>query len=134
MGEFEGSGASHLYLLRYEWDPCGTMGLKIGRSSNVSMRKAQLEEGHCFHMKLLRVYTGCGHLERTVHKLLASKRVTTGPSQEWFDVSFDTAMLAVRLAKDLYESDKDSSFNSAESSSDQEGNPHSCIQSTATNL
>jgi hypothetical protein len=34
-----------------------------------------------------------------VHKLLASKRLTEGSSSiEWFDVSFDAAMLAVRLA------------------------------------
>ena len=127
MGEFEGNGASDLYLLRYMFDPCGSMGLKIGRSSNVSMRKAQLEEGHCFEIKILRVYSGCGHLENLVHKLLAAKRVTGVPSREWFNVTFDTAMLAVRLARQLHE---DCSFNCSESSSDHEGNLATCRERT----
>ena len=101
------------------------MGLKIGRSSNVSMRKAQLEEGHCFQMKLLRVYSGCGHLESTAHRLLAAKRVTGGPSREWFNVTFDTAMLAVRLARQLHD---DCAFNSSESSSEHEENLPTCEQ------
>jgi hypothetical protein len=104
MGEFEGSNYAHLYLMRYEFDPCQTLGIKVGRSENVSNRKLQLEEGHSFQMKILRVYPGCGSLEGLVHKLLATKRLTGGSSREWFDVSFDTAMLAVSLAKDLYDS------------------------------
>jgi hypothetical protein len=47
------------------------------------------------------VYPGCGSLEGLVHKLLATRRLTGGSSREWFDVSFDTAMLAVGLAKEL---------------------------------
>jgi hypothetical protein len=104
MGEFEGLNTSHLYLMRYEFDPRQTLGIKVGRSENVSNRKLQLEEGHSFQMKILRVYPGCGSLEGLVHKLLATKRLTGGSSREWFDVSFDTAMLAVSLAKDLYDS------------------------------
>ena len=125
MGDFSGNAASHLYIFRYEFDPCGTMGLKIGRSENVSMQKAQMEQDHNFEMKVLRVYTGCGHLETIVHKLLSTKRSTTGSSREWFDCQFDTAMLAVRLAKDLYESDN-CAFSYSESSSEQEGNQSPC--------
>ena len=125
MGDFSGNSVSHLYLFRYDFDPCGTMGIKIGRSENVSIRKAQLEEGHAFQMKVLRVYTGCGHLEASVHRLLGSKRLTNTSSREWFDVSFDTAMLAVRLAKELYESERPS-FNPSESSSEHEGNEVPC--------
>ena len=124
MGEFSGNAVSHLYIFRYEFGPCGSMGLKIGRSENVSMRKKQLEQDHNFEMKVLRVYTGCGHLETTVHRLLSTKRLTTGSSREWFDVSFDTAMLAVRLAKDLYESEN-CAFSFSESSSEQEENQSS---------
>ena len=125
MGEFQGNSASHLYMMRYEFDPCQTLGLKIGRSENVSMRKAQLEEGHAFEMKVLRVYSGCGHLEAMVHKLLGSKRLTGTSAREWFDVSFDTAMIAVRLAKDLYESEEPS-FTCSESSSEREENQPPC--------
>jgi hypothetical protein len=103
MGEFACHDSFDLYILRYDFDPCHTMGCKIGRSQNVLIRARQLAEGHCFELKILRVYTGCGHLEPLVHKLLAGKRCTGGFSREWFDVSFDTAMLAIRLAKELYD-------------------------------
>ena len=78
------------------------MGCKIGRSQNVWLRARQLSEGHCFEMKILRVYKGCGHLEPLIHKLLSSKRAEGGVCREWFAVNFDTAMLAVRLAKELH--------------------------------
>jgi hypothetical protein len=56
MGEFEDSNLSHLYFMRYEFDPCQTLGMKIGRSQNVSLRKAQQEAGHAFRMKVLCAY------------------------------------------------------------------------------
>ena len=102
MGEFAGDGPCDLYIMRYEFDPCHTMGCKIGRSQNVWLRARQLSEGHCFEMKILRVYKGCGHLEPLIHKLLSSKRAEGGVCREWFAVNFDTAMLAVRLAKELH--------------------------------
>ena len=117
MGEFEGLNTSHLYLMRYDFDHCQTLGLKVGRSENVSTRKIQLEEGHSFQMKILRVYPGCGHLEGQVHRLLATKRLTGGSAREWFDVSFDTAMLAVRMARDLCDSP---SFSESETASSHE--------------
>jgi hypothetical protein len=102
MDEFVvGEGPWDLYIMRYEFDPCHTMGCKIGRSQNVFLRARQLSEGHCFEMKILRVYKGCGHLEPLIHKLLSSKRAE-GACREWFNVSFDAAMLAVRLAKELH--------------------------------
>ena len=128
MGEFEGPDRTNLYLLRYDFDPCQTMGIKVGRSENVSMRKAQLEEGHAFQCKILRVYPGCGHLEYMVHKLLACKRITGGSSREWFDVSFDTAMLAVRLARALYS--EPGAFSQSESSSDYDSNQPTCTTSS----
>jgi hypothetical protein len=102
MGDFAGAGSNDLYIMRYDFDPCQTMGCKIGRSQSVALRARQLAEGHCFEMKVLRVYTGCGHLEPVVHQLLSTKRTGSGLSREWFDVSFDTAMLAIRLAKELH--------------------------------
>jgi len=119
MGEFAGDGSNDLYIMRYDFDPCQTMGCKIGRSQSVSLRARQLAVGHCFEMKVLRVYRGCGHLEPVVHQLLSRKRTGSGLSREWFDVSFDTAMLAIRLAKELY---SPSALSEGESCSTQEEN------------
>jgi hypothetical protein len=52
-----------------------------------------------------------------VHRLLATKRLTGGSAREWFDVSFDTAMLAVRMARDLCDSP---SFSESETMSSHE--------------
>ena len=101
MSEHEGEAMSLLYLMRYEFDPCGTMGVKIGRTKNLAARVAELERAHNFRMKVLRVYKGLGNLEPLVHRLLAGRRASGGPSKEWFDVSFATAMKAVALARAL---------------------------------
>ena len=101
MSEHEGEGAYLLYLMRYEFDPCGTMGVKIGRTKNLAARVEQIESGQNFRMKVLRVYRGSGNLEPLVHTLLASRRASGGPGKEWFDVSFSTAMKAVALARAL---------------------------------
>ena len=99
MSEHEGEATSLLYLMGYEFDPCRTFGIKIGRTKNLANRVAELEQCHNFRMKVLRVYRGLGNLEPLVHELLASKRMTQGASREWFDVSFATAMKAVALAR-----------------------------------
>ena len=101
MSEHEGEDASLLYLMRYEFDPCGTLGVKIGRTKNLAARVAQIEDGHNFRMKVLRTYRGLGSLEPLVHTLLASRRASGGPGKEWFDVSFSAAMKAVALARAL---------------------------------
>ena len=101
MSEHEGESAYLLYLMRYQFDPCGTMGVKIGRTKNLAARVAELEKAHNFRMKVLRVYRGLGNLEPMIHRLLASRRASGGPSKEWFDVSFATAMKAVALARAL---------------------------------
>ena len=92
---------SLLYLMRYEFDPCGTMGIKIGRTKNLAARVADIEDGHNFRMKVLRVYRGLGDLEPLVKQLLASRRASGGPGTEWFNVSFAAAMKAVALARAL---------------------------------
>ena len=99
MSEHEGEATSLLYLMGYEFDPCRTFGIKIGRTDNVAARVKDIEKGHNFRMKVLRVYRGLGNLEPLVHELLASKRMTQGAGTEWFDVSFATAMKAVSLAR-----------------------------------
>ena len=119
MGDFAGADPTDLYIMRYDFDPCQTLGCKIGRSRSVPLRARQLGEGHCFEMKVLRVYRGCGHLEGVVHQLLSTKRRGGGLSREWFDVSFETAMLAIRLARELY---SPSAFSDCESCATQEEN------------
>ena len=105
MSEHEGESETVLYIMRYEFDPCNTMGVKIGRTKNLAVRVAQFEEGHNFRMKVLRVYRGLGNLENLVHTLLASRRASGGAGTEWFDVSFSAAMKAVALARALGPSD-----------------------------
>ena len=101
MAEHEGKDEYLLYLMRYEFDPCGTMGVKIGRTKNLAARVADIEDGHNFRMKVLRVYRGLGDLEPLVKQLLASRRASGGPGTEWFNVSFAAAMKAVALARAL---------------------------------
>ena len=101
MSEHEGESESILYIMRYGFDPCNTMGVKIGRTKNLAVRVADIEHGHNFRMKVLRVYRGMGHLEPLVHTLLSSRRASGGPGKEWFDVTFSAAMKAVALARAL---------------------------------
>ena len=101
MSEHEGDATTLMYLMRYEFDPCGTMGVKIGRTKNLAVRVQQLEKSHNFRMKVLRVYNGMGNLEPIVKDLLKSRRANQGAGTEWYDVSFATAMRAVALARSL---------------------------------
>ena len=101
MSSSEGDDPSTLYIMRYDFDPCGTMGVKIGRTKNLSARVEQMERAHNFRMKVLRFYNGMGNLEPIVKRLLASRRSTAGAGTEWYDVSFATAMKAVALARAL---------------------------------
>ena len=99
MSSSEGEDSNLLYIMRYEFDPCGTMGIKVGKTKNLAARVAEMEKAHNFRMKVLRVYRGLGNLEVIVHRLLASKRASGGSGTEWYDVSFATAMKAVALAR-----------------------------------
>ena len=117
MSEHEGEATSLLYLMRYEFDPCGTMGVKIGRTKNLASRVEQMERCHNFRMKVLRVYNGMGNLEPIVQRLLASRQATAGAGTEWYDVSFATAMKAVALARALGPEDDINEASSAFSES-----------------
>ena len=99
MSEHEGEDEYILYIMRYEFDPCGTMGVKVGRTKNLAARVAEIERVHNFRMKVLRVYKGLGNLEPLVHELLASRRASGGPGTEWFNVSISAAMKAAALAR-----------------------------------
>ena len=117
MSSSEGEDSSLLYLMRYDFDPCGCMGIKVGKTKNLTLRVEQMEAAHNFRMKVLRVYRGLGNLEPIVLKLLASKRMTSGVGTEWFDVSFATAMKAVALARALGPEDDINEASSAFSES-----------------
>ena len=126
MSSSEGEDSNLLYIMRYEFDPCGTMGIKVGKTKNLAARVAQIEKGHNFRMKVLRVYRGLGNLEVIVHRLLANKRASGGIGAEWFDVSFATAMKAVALARALGPDDDLHKAASALSESlEDEDEPHS---------
>ena len=124
MSEHEGEDASLLYLMRYDFDPCGTMGVKIGRTKNLAARVEQMERAHNFRMKVLRVYKGLGNLEPLVHRLLASKRAN-GPGTEWFDISFAAGMKAVALARALGPRDdlQEAASSLSESLDDEDSSP-----------
>ena len=87
-----------LYVMRYDFDPCGTMGLKIGRATDVQVRARQLATSHNFRMHVLATFTGWGFLESRVHAMLAASRATGGSGREWFDVSLDNACSVIAAA------------------------------------
>ena len=86
-----------LYVMCYDFDPCHTMGLKIGRTCNVDARALELAKGHAFRMHILATFPGLGHLERRVHAILAANRVTTGRGIEWFCTPLDTVLHAIAV-------------------------------------
>ena len=105
MSEHEGEDERLLYIMRYEFDPCGMLGHKIGRTTNIAARVQQLERSHAFRVKVLRVYKGLGHLEPLIKDLLATRRLRTGAGTEWYDVTFAAAMKVVALARSLNPTD-----------------------------
>ena len=96
-----GEAHDHLYIMRYQFDHCGVLGVNIGRTTNVVERVYQKELSHNFRMQVLRVYKQQGDLEKSVHRLLAPRQMHEGAGTEWFDVGFATAMKAVALARSL---------------------------------
>ena len=87
-----------LYVLRYDFDPCGTMGLKIGRAACVEARVRQLEASHNFRLVILATFPGLGYSEQRVHAMLAESRAREGRGREWFNVPLGTALHAIGMA------------------------------------
>ena len=96
-----GDAPDDLYIMRYQFDHCGIMGVNVGRTANIAERVLQKENGHNFRMQVLRVYKQQGNLEKCVHRLLAPRQMHEGAGTEWFDVGFATAMKAISLARSL---------------------------------
>ena len=63
---------------------------KVGRSQDVSIRAKQLGQSQNFRMQILKVYSGQGYLESTIHTRLKARKVTEGDGQEWFQVDLQT--------------------------------------------
>ena len=87
-----------LYVLRYDFDPCGTMGLKIGRAACVETRVRQLEASHNFRLVVLATFPGLGCLESRIHSLLSESRAREGRGREWFCAPLDNVLHTIALA------------------------------------
>ena len=87
-----------LYVMCYDFDPCHTMGLKVGRASNVDARALQLGKGHAFRMHVLATFPGLGRIEHHVHSLLSSSRATTGRGIEWFHSPLSSVLHAIAVS------------------------------------
>ena len=87
-----------LYVIKYDFDPCGTMGLKIGRAACVETRVRQLEASHNFRLIVLATFPGLGHLEARVHAMLSESRAREGRGREWFCAPLDTVLHTIALA------------------------------------
>jgi hypothetical protein len=73
--------------------------LKIGRSSNVELRRRSLQSSQNFTIDVLAIFPGAGYLEPLAHKILSNCRVTTGVAgREWFRCGTETALGAISLA------------------------------------
>ena len=84
-----------LYVMRYSHD---SKFVKIGRSRNVEGCRAALEAGQNFHVEVLVVFPGKGHLESRVHAHLDGCRSTQGAGREWFSIPVDEAAGVVAKA------------------------------------
>lgn len=72
-------GGADLYIIQ----TARTGDFKVGRSSNVAQRLAQLQTSCPYKLRILLEAPGLGHLERSVHRSLQSHRCRHGKG-EWF--------------------------------------------------
>ena len=81
-----------LYVMQYSCAPA----IKIGRSRNVEQRRRNLEQSHNFFVTLVACFAGQGHVEPIVHKRLEMFRSTAGAGKEWYNITADQAVTAIR--------------------------------------
>ena len=64
---------------------------KVGRTSNLSKRRDQLNAGHCFDLRVVSEYPDCGEFEKAIHNRLSPYRVKSqrGKSVEWFKTTIE---------------------------------------------
>jgi hypothetical protein len=88
-----------LYVMAISTDPEGTThGLKVGCSSNIPQRAANLSESLPFNILVLATFPGAGHLEKGIHSQLETTRNTTGRGREWFHATLPNITHAVACA------------------------------------
>ncbi len=73
------NGGRHLYVLQM----AVTGAIKVGRSSDVERRRAEIQTGCPYQVKTLLILEDQGHRERQIHKLLHLHR-TRRYAGEWF--------------------------------------------------
>ena len=71
---------------------------KVGRSHDVSQRAKQLGKCQNFQMQVLKVYSGQGYLESTIHQRIKARKVTEGDGVEWFQIDLQTLDMIVQGA------------------------------------
>ena len=92
----------HLYLAH---NPRIPGEVKVGRAHNVEARMKALSMSQNFALRVLRVWPGCGPLEREVHEQLAKHRLQGCPGREWFALgasasdSVDEVVLCLQLLR-----------------------------------
>ena len=86
-------GPDDLYVMQYS-DSFDVV--KIGRSRDVEKRRRDLESGHNFHVTISAVFPGSGCMEATVHKKLQMFRSSAGAGKEWFNISVEQAIVAIK--------------------------------------
>ena len=100
--KMDGGKADCLYVLAYEWS--GASGpYKVGHTSNLEQRVAQLEASHAFRIIVVAAFEGRGHLEKAVHDRLAHHRSTSGRGREWFNA---TVPAILRVVSDVIEAEE----------------------------
>ena len=85
----EQAKGQHLYIMGVSTDPDI---LKIGRSGDPHRRAMDLQGGMWFKVKVMAVFTDAGDQEKSVHAVLADRRVG---NTEWFRASFADAVGAI---------------------------------------
>ena len=76
--------------------------VKIGRSRDVEKRRRDLESGHIF-VTVAAVFHSYGHMESVIHNQLQMFRSTLGAGKEWFNISKDQAIKAIKWAQQHHE-------------------------------
>ena len=77
--------------------------VKIGRSKDVEKRRRDLESGHNFFVTVAAVFHSYGHMETIIHNQLQMFRSTLGAGKEWFNISKDQAIKAIKRALQNHE-------------------------------
>ena len=82
-----------LYVLIYDYSLNGPF--KIGRTSCVESRVAQLEASQCFRIVVHACFPQRGDIEKKVHEQLAAFQVTGVRGKEWFSCPLATIIATI---------------------------------------